>query len=189
MYLSAVAFLFTASALLASAAPTPTENLQPRACTTIYPDIARVEEARPVESYLPGFIASQSEGNTNNKDAFAEFTVPDGHWGCTLQAYWPQNYPIQRTGNDLVYVYSVQAPLSRSPRGIDISWAYSPVPGAHIGTVRFQSASWGPSTQWINSVTCAPKLAFRFAIGETGAGSIEFNQQAGVAGLRLTYDC
>lgn len=187
-----------AGAVLSSAFPTATEDLVPRACTTnSSPAIARVEEARPVESYLPGFVVAQDAGGVNRKDAFAEFTVPDGAYGCQLEAVFPINYPIQSIGNPQVYVYSTDGPLSYTPRGIDASWAYSPQPVSQIGTVVFSSvydpnkqSKYDPVRVVINSVVCKPKLTFRFRISsdQTAASSVSFEQTTG-AGLRLTYNC
>ncbi|KAJ9641453.1 hypothetical protein H2199_005423 [Coniosporium tulheliwenetii] len=190
-YLTIASFLLS-TALLTSAAPTPTSDadLVPRACSTLYPDIARVEQARPVESYLPGFIVAQDAGATNIKDAFAEFTVPPSSYGCQLEVYFPAGYPINTWGANQVYVYSLDGPLSRSPRGIDVSWAYgAPNIVSQVGTVTFGSKPNEPTRVVINSFQCRPKMAFRFSIAsENQAGYVEFVQSQ-AAGLRMTYNC
>lgn len=181
--------------LLAFSAPTATEQdaapLEKRACQTATPVIARVEEARPVESYLPGFIVSQDAGRTNRKDAFAEFTIPDGSYGCQLEAYFPASYPIQSAGKAQVYVYSTDKPLTYSGLGrVDVSWAYSPAPVSHVGTVVFRSSPSGPTRVVINSFQCKPKMTYRFkmSVDDAAASSVSFDQNAG-AGLRMLYNC
>jgi len=181
--------------LLTLAAPTATSpddaSLAKRACQTATPLIARVEEARPVESYLPGFLISQGAGHTNRKDAFAEFSIPDGSYGCQLEAYFPANYPIQTTGRGQVYVYSTDAPLSISGLGKpDASWAYSPKPVSQVGTVTFRSEAGGPTRVVINSFQCRPKMTYRFkmSVDDNAASSVQFEQGAG-AGLRMVYNC
>ncbi|KAI9723264.1 MAG: hypothetical protein M1812_001146 [Candelaria pacifica] len=186
MYSLLISSFIFVGAVLSSAIPTSTEDLVPRACTTnSSPAIARVEEARPVESYLPGFIVAQDAGGVNRKDAFAEFTVPDGAYGCQLEAVFPIGYTIQSLGNPQVYVYSTDGPLSYTPRGIDVSWAYSPKPVSQVGTVVFSSvydpfkqSKYDPVKVVINSVVCKPKLTFRFRIAsdQTAASSVSFEQ-------------
>ncbi|KAI9706433.1 MAG: hypothetical protein M1836_003439 [Candelina mexicana] len=198
MHLLLISSTLLVGAVLTSAIPTPTEDLVPRACSTnSSPAIARVEEARPVESYLPGFIVAQDAGRANKKDAFAEFSVPDGAYGCQLEAVFPIGYSIQSSGNPQVYVYSTDGPLSYSPRGIDVSWAYSPKPVSQVGTVVFSSvydpskqSKYDPAKVVINSFVCKPKLTFRFSIAsdQTAASSVSFEQTT-QAGLRLTYNC
>lgn len=173
-----------ASTILAA----PGAILSTRTCSTVYPEVARVSEARPNTSYLPGFTISQDAGQTNRQDVFIEFAVPPGSYGCQLEVLFPPNYPIQASGQTQVYVYSTDKNLSRSPQGIDVSWNNSPAAVSQIGTVIFEQ---NPTTKKvINSVVCKPKLTFRLSISrdQTAAGFVSFLQSA-AAGLRLTYNC
>lgn len=160
------------------------------ACATSFPEYARVSQAQPVESYLPDFIISQEAGATNKNDMFVEFNIPAGSYGCQLEAYFPPNYPITASGRQDVYVYSVNGPLSRSPRGIDVSWDYSPAPISHVGTIRFESNPTLPTRKVIGSFTCQPTLTYRLSIGRdfTDQGYVSFAQSS-TAGLRMTYNC
>ncbi|KAF4173994.1 hypothetical protein CNMCM8694_008013 [Aspergillus lentulus] len=119
---------------LINALPSPTS------CTTVTPDIARVSQAEPVASYLPGFRISQQAGGTNKEDMFVEFNVTSGSWGCSLSYSFPAGTPVTTSGAAApVEIFAVNGPLSRSPRGIDVSWAYCPAPGALVGSTTFES--------------------------------------------------
>jgi hypothetical protein len=163
---------------------------QPSPCKTVLPQIARVSEAQPVESYLPGFIISQEQGGTKRNDMFAEFSIPAGSWGCTLSYYFPAGYPVEVSGSPWIDVHSVQGPLSRSPRGIDISWAYCPAPIYMVGTTRFESSPSQSTKRVINSFGCASVMTYRFSIGKyySPAARVKFEQNSN-AGLRMTYGC
>ncbi|KAL4752218.1 hypothetical protein BDW72DRAFT_171889 [Aspergillus terricola var. indicus] len=166
---------------IASAVPAPS------ACTTIYPSIARVDAAQPVESYLPGFRVSQEANGAKKQDTFIEFTVPQGVWGCTLSYSFPAGTPVNTVGLAPVEVFSVAGPLSRSPRGIDISWDYCPAPISLVGSVKFE---FGASNRVINSFACASTMTYRLSIsnGYSSKTSVEFAQAPGV-GLRMSYNC
>ncbi|KAL4886075.1 hypothetical protein BJY04DRAFT_213613 [Aspergillus karnatakaensis] len=163
---------------------------QATSCKTVYPAYARVDAARPVESYIPGFRVSQEPAAAAKQDTFVEFRVPPNSWGCTLSYYFPAGTPVTTTGLAPVEVFSVAGPLSRSPRGIDISWDYSPAPISLVGSVKFESSGSQPTTRVINSFVCADVLAYRLSIsnGYSGGTSVEFAQSS-TAGLRLTYNC
>lgn len=190
-HLALLAFPF-----LVACAPTSTYQeghaLQKRwPCQTATPLIARVEEARPVESYLPGFVIAQDANNRNRKDSFAEFKIPAGSYGCQLEAYFPANYPITSTGNAQVYVYDTTGPLSISGIGKpDASWAYCPAAKTHVGTITFRSSPGEATRTVINSFQCKNKLTYRLKISPDSkvAGSVTFNQNAN-AGLRMVYNC
>jgi hypothetical protein len=185
--------LFTLSllpaAILAAPGASPHEE-RATSCTTIYPEYARVDQAQPVQSYLPGFIISQDAGATNKNDMFIEFNVPSGSSGCQLETYFPPNYPITASGRQDVYVYSTNGPLSRSPRGIDVSWSFSPAVVSQVGTTKFESNPTAPTKKVINSFACQPKMTYRLSIGRdfTDAGRVSFTQ-GNSGGLRMTYNC
>lgn len=176
-----------ASSVLAAPAADP---LEPRACQTATPVAARVYQAQPVESYLPGFVISQNPGATNKNDMFVEFTIPAGSYGCSLETYFPAGYTIQSQGQTQVYVYSTDKNLSFTPRGSDVSWNNSPAPKSHVGTVTFQSDPTKPVTKEISSFACQPKMTYRLSITKDSSepGSVTFNQ-SGAAGLRMKYNC
>lgn len=180
--------LLPAAIVAAPSSPPLTERQT--SCTTIYPEYARVSEARPVESYLPGFTISQDAGQTNRNDMFIEFNVPPGSYGCQLETYFPAGYPISASGRQDVYIYSTDRPLTRSPRGIDVSWAYSPAPVSQVGTTRFESNPTTATSKVINSFACQPTMTYRLSIGRdfTDAGSVSFNQGP-EAGLRMRFNC
>ncbi|KAL4899923.1 hypothetical protein BDW74DRAFT_183243 [Aspergillus multicolor] len=181
-FLKLTCLLFTlALTTLVHAVPAPS------ACTTIYPAVARVDSTQPVASYLPGFKVSQEANGAKKQDTFIEFTVPQGVWGCTLSYSFPASTLVNTVGLAPVEVFSVAGPLSRSPRGIDISWAYCPAPISLVGSVKFES---GAANRVINSFTCKPNMAYRLSIsnGYSAETSVEFAQRAG-AGLRMTYNC
>ncbi|KAK5013904.1 hypothetical protein LTR60_003623 [Cryomyces antarcticus] len=184
------ATLVLASGVFVSATPVGSPTLNARACSTAYPAIARVDSAQPVASYLPGFVVSQDAGAKNKQDAFAEFIIPAGSYGCSLEAYFPAGYPISSSGKAQVYVYTTDKPLSFSPRGSDVSWAYSPQTVSQVGTVTFTSDPAAPKRIFINSFACQPKMTYRFSISRdsTAAGAVSFQQTNG-AGLRMTYNC
>ncbi|KAL4866231.1 hypothetical protein BDV12DRAFT_138366 [Aspergillus spectabilis] len=183
-FFKTITTLLTALSSLALAAPSPTT------CKTIYPAYARVDEARPVESYLPGFRVSQEASATKKQDTFIEFSVPPNSWGCTLSYYFPANTPVNTVGLAPVEVFSVAGPLSRSPRGIDISWGYSPAPISLVGSVKFESSPTQATTRVINSFVCKDVLTYRLSVskGYSSKTSVEF-AQGSKAGLRLTYNC
>ncbi|KAL4926179.1 uncharacterized protein BDV17DRAFT_270204 [Aspergillus undulatus] len=189
LFLTALAFLTTAVAVPAPG-PAPNPAAPPTSCTTIHPAIARVDAARPVESYLPGFHISQNANGAAKQDTFAEFTVPRGVWGCTLSYSFPRNYPISTVGLAPVEVFSVAGPLSRSPRGIDISWDFCPAPISMVGSVKFESSPSGVTNRVINSFACQPNMSYRLSIskGYAAKTSVSFVQSA-TAGLRMTYNC
>jgi hypothetical protein len=173
------------------AAPTSAPLEERATCTTIYPDYARVSHAQPVESYLPGFTISQAAGATNKNDMFIEFTVPPGSYGCQLETYFPPGSgQITASGRQDIYIYSTDRALSRSPRGIDVSWAYCPAPVSQVGTTKFESNPTTPTKKVISSFVCQPKMTYRLSIGRdfTDAGSVSFAQGT-TAGLRMTYNC
>lgn len=172
-----------ASTILAA----PGTILSTRTCSTTYPEVARVSEAQPDASYLPGFTISQDAAATNRQDVFIEFTTPAGSYGCQLETQFPANYPIQASGQTQVYVFSTEN-LPRSSQGIDVSWNHSPAAISQVGTVKFEQ---NPTTRKVlNSFVCKPKLTFRLRIAsdQTAAGIVSFVQSA-TAGLRLTYNC
>ncbi|EAW14119.1 uncharacterized protein ACLA_071520 [Aspergillus clavatus NRRL 1] len=162
----------------------------PSSCTTVAPAIARVSEAQPVASYLPGFRISQQTGATNKEDMFAEFNIPPGSWGCTLSYSFPAGSAVTTTGAAPVEIFSVSGPLSRSPHGIDVSWAYCPAPGALVGQTTFHADPSQATTRFINSFGCANAMTYRLSIAGwyKQATSVEFAQSAS-AGLRMTYNC
>ncbi|KAL4950936.1 hypothetical protein BDW69DRAFT_46608 [Aspergillus filifer] len=181
---STTLLLLSTLGALVAAAPAPS------ACTTITPSIARVDAAQPVTSYLPGFKISQEANGAKKQDMFAEFKVPSEVWGCTLSYSFPASYLIQTTGLAPVEVFSVAGPLSRSPRGIDISWDYCPAPISLVGSVKFESSSSETTNRVINSFACAPNMVYRLSIskGYAAKTSVGFVQSA-AAGLRMTYNC
>ena len=188
---SATLLLAATLATLVSAAPTPASNeLIRRACTTVTPTIARVSEVQPVESYLPGFKISQEAGGTKRNDMFVEFSIPAGSWGCSLSYTFPAGYDVDVSSDPRVEVYAVQGPLSRSPHGVDISWAYCPEPLYLVGSTRFESSPTQTTTRVINSFACANTMTYRLRIAKhyNNAASVEFAQTA-AAGLRMTYGC
>ncbi|KAL3459549.1 hypothetical protein BJX64DRAFT_301276 [Aspergillus heterothallicus] len=183
-------FLKTISLLLATLTTIVSAAPAPSGCTTIAPVYARVDEAQPVESYLPDFRISQEANGAAKQDTFIEFTVPPGSWGCTLSYSFPPGYAIDTEGLAPVEFFSVAGPLSRSPRGIDISWAYSPAPIAMVGSVTFESSPTQGTTRVVNSFACAETMSYRLSIsngyaGKTGVGFV----QSASAGLRLSYNC
>jgi hypothetical protein len=183
-FLKTISILVSALTTLVAAVPTPS------GCTTVTPVYARVDEAQPVQSYLPNFRISQEAGGTKKQDTFVEFTVPPGSWGCTLSYYFPPGYPINTVGLAPVEFFSVSGPLSRSPRGIDISWAYSPAPISMVGTVKFESSTSQGTSRVVNSFACASTMTYRLSIskGYAAKTSVGFVQSAS-AGLRLSYNC
>lgn len=173
-----------ASTILAA----PGAILSTRTCSTVYPEVARVSQAQPDASFLTGFTISQDAGPTNKQDVFIEFAVPAGSYGCQLEVLFPNNYPIQASGQTQVYVYSTKDNLPRSSRGIDVSWNTAPASVSQVGTVNFEQ---NPTTKKvINSFVCKTKLTFRLSISrdQTAAGLVAFVQSQ-TAGLRLTYNC
>lgn len=177
-------------AVILAAPNTPSPTKRAAACSTIYPEFARVVQAQPVESYLPGFIISQDAGASNKNDMYIEFTVPAGTGACQLETFFPANAAISASGRQDVYIFSTAGPVTRSPRGIDISWAYSPAVVSQIGTTRFESNPTAETRKVINSFACQSTMTYRLSIGRdfTDAGSVSFNQYAG-NGLRMTYNC
>lgn len=180
---------FLVSGILAStilAAPGPI--LSTRTCSTTYPEYARVSQAQPEASYLPGFTISQEEGATNKQDMFIEFTIPTGSYGCQLEVQFPPGYPIESRGDPQVYVFSTAENLSRSPQGIDVSWNHSPASVSQVATVKFQDNPTTPKV--LNSFVCKPKLTFRLSISndQKNAALVSFVQSSS-AGLRLKYNC
>lgn len=159
-------------------------------CTTIYPEYARVSQPQPIESYLPGFLISQASYATAKNDIFIEFNVPPNSYGCQLETYFPPGYPITASGRQDVYLYSTDRPVSRSPKGVDVSWAYSPATVSQVVTTRFESNPITATKKVMSSFTCQEKMTYRLSIGSdyTDAGSVKFAQGGG-AGLRMTYDC
>ncbi|KAI9373506.1 hypothetical protein BJX61DRAFT_502365 [Aspergillus egyptiacus] len=163
----------------------------PSSCTTISPSYARVDEAHPVASYLPDFRISQEPGATQKQDTFIEFTnIPPGSWGCTLSYFFPADTPVHTVGLAPVEVFSVSGPLSRSPRGIDISWDYCPAPIAMVGSVRFESSGDQATSRVVNSFACRDTMTYRLSIsqGYVLETSVGFEQGDGV-GLRMSYNC
>lgn len=180
--------LLPAVILAAPNSPPPTERAT--TCSTVYPEYARVSQAQPVESYLPNFIVSQEAQASNKNDMYIEFAVPPGSHTCQLETFFPAGFPISSSGRQDVYFYSTAGPVTRSPRGIDISWAYSPAVVSHVGTTRFESNPTTETKKVINSFVCQPTMTYRLSIGRdfTDAGSVSFNQSPG-NGLRMTYNC
>jgi hypothetical protein len=172
------------------AAPSSPPVAERATCTTIYPEYARVSQASPVESYLPNFTISQETGATSKNDMFIEFAVPAGSYGCQLESYFPASFPINYWGRQDVYIYSTDKAVSRSPRGIDISWNYCPAPVSQVGTTKFESNPTTPTKKVLNSFTCQPKMTYRLSIGRdwTEAGGVSF-AQGRTGGLRMTYNC
>ncbi|KAL4890878.1 hypothetical protein BDV59DRAFT_203880 [Aspergillus ambiguus] len=160
------------------------------ACTTVSPAFARVSEAQPVQSYLPDFRISQKAGGVQKEDMFIEFKIPQGSWGCTLSYSFPAGTPVNTVGLAPVEVFSVAGPLSRSPRGIDISWSYCPAPIAMVGSVKFESSASQTTTRVINSFACANVMTYRLSIskGYSDATSVGF-AQSGTVGLKMSYNC
>ena len=187
MYIASFLSLYALVPALVLAAPSPTVEAR-QSCSTAYPDFARISEAQPVQSYLPGFIISQSTGATFKNDMLIEFEVPEGANTCQLETFFPAGYDISKFGRQDVYVYSVDENLSRSPRGIDNSWDFSPDIVSQVGTIRFESDPNQDTRRVINSFVCKPTLTYRLSIGRdfTDFGYVSYVQQEG-AGLRLTY--
>ncbi|KAG9228308.1 hypothetical protein BJ875DRAFT_250445 [Amylocarpus encephaloides] len=190
MYFQQISILLLAGISTIAATPTPT--VQKRwPCQVAIPEYARVEEARPVESYLPGFLIAQDSHHTNRKDAFVQFDIPAGSYGCQLEASFPASYPITSSGNTQVYVYSTDKALTYGkPNQLDASWAYCPAPVSHVGTISFKSETWGVTRSVINSFQCKEKMTYRFKMStdSEAAGSVQFEQNSG-AGLRMVYNC
>ncbi len=155
-------------------------------CQTVYPTIvARISQAQPSASLLPGFTISQEADASNKQDVLVEFDIPAGSYGCQLEAFFPAGYSIQSSGETLVYVYSTDKNPSR-----DVTWATAPAPVSQVGTIEFASDPSKPTTEVINSFVCQPETTYRLSIGRdfTAAGSVSFAQTVG-AGLRITHNC
>jgi hypothetical protein len=153
------------SALLASAAPTPADPLNARACSVAYPQSI---------GFPINYSISQDANGANKHDNALSFTnIPAGSYGCSLEVNFPAGYPISSSGNSQVYVYA--------GTGQDR--------GAQVGTVTFASSPVAATKFVVNNFACAPTMSYTLSIAsETDAGSVAFADTKD-AGFTMTYNC
>lgn len=151
---------------LASAAPTsPATPLERRACSVAYPSGI---------GFPINFDIRQDAGKTNVHDGYVHFTtVPEGSYGCQLEANFPAGYPITSSGASQVNVY----------------WDSGAAKGSLFGTVTFASSPVAPTKFVINSAKCERYMGFRLSIAhESLPGRVAFADTKD-AGLTISYNC
>jgi len=152
------------TALLTSAAPTTSAPLERRACSVAYP----VSIGFPIN-----YDIHQDAGKTNVRTNALSFSnIPAGAYGCQLEVNFPTAYPITKSGNSLLNVYS-------SVGGKQ----------SLFGTVALASSPVAPTKYVINSLTCTNLLSFTLAIAsDDQAGRVAFADTKD-AGFTVTYNC
>lgn len=161
MQFTTTAIIALASALLSTAAPTGTEALVPRACSTAYPQAI---------GFPINYKVSQDANGANKQDAYISFSnIPAGSYGCTLRVDFPAGYTINSSGASQVNFVSVDGAA----------------PGSIFGTTTFSS----PQIAVINSATCSNVMTYKMTIAsQSQAGSVAFADVQN-AGITMTYNC
>lgn len=163
-YLTAAVALLSTS-LIASAAPTAPSPLERRACSVAYPQTS---------SFPINIDIHQDAGGKNKVSNSLTFnSIPAGSYGCQLEVNFPTGYPITRSGNSQVNVYTTSGSAS----------------GSLFGTVTFASSPVAPTKFVINSARCDTLMSYRLEIASPDqAGRVAFADTKD-AGLTMTYNC
>ncbi|MCJ1368196.1 hypothetical protein MMC16_007337 [Acarospora aff. strigata] len=190
MYALAVTAAFLASALFSSATPTGTQDLVPRACSTVFPTfINSISEANPTSStngMTVEVALDDNNGTLQRRDVLVRFdNIPAGAYGCHLEAVFPAGATVTRTGSSSVNVFT----LDRLTESGD-TFETDPNDLNLFGTINFSSNQNEAQRTTINTAACESSLSYRLRIASaTTAGSVNFEEIAGTQGLRITYNC
>jgi len=151
-----IATALLSSIALTTAAPASTSHLTAKSCSVSYPESI---------GFPINYSISQKAGATDKVDNIISFAVPEGSYGCSIQADFPAGYPIESSGDSQVYFYDSN--------------------NSQVGTITFAS----PQSQVVVSTACQPQMQYRMSIGSLDeAGSVAFADIQG-AGLTMTYNC
>jgi hypothetical protein len=195
MHSISIASAILVNVLIASAVPTGTADIVPRACVTEYPSLHNyIQDFYPNRSYpenLFSVYGNAGEGFKYRADELVRFdNIPSGSYGCQLEVAFPAGQEISLIGKTRVNVYTVD----RDATATD-TWQYSPQPVSLFGTLDFEVDPNQPTKRVINSAVCKPSLTYRFSLeSTTELGQVlYYPRQEGPgqpgAGLRITHNC
>jgi hypothetical protein len=182
--------------LIASAVPTGTVDLVPRACVTEYPSLHNyIQDVHSNQSDTENFFGVDYgfvvEGVKSRSDELVRFdNISSGSYGCQLEVEFPAGQEIFLQGKTKVNVYTVDRDATETD-----TWQHSPQPVSLFGTLDFDVDPNQPFKRVINSAVCKPSLTYRFSLeSTTELGEVlyyprqEGPGQPGV-GLRITHNC
>ncbi|KAH0556402.1 hypothetical protein GP486_005675 [Trichoglossum hirsutum] len=196
----ALTFLGTAFAVPANreleqvfVAASPTDDVGPRACQTVYPSFikplykAYPDYSAPNQIPIGRHFEVSNRGGDSRIDSLLMFSgIPSNAYACQLEWEIPAGYPIKLLGHSQLYVYTTK----RDAKPLD-TWNNSPKEDSQWGTANL--AQGGKAV--VNSRVCHTQLTFRIEIGQDGGstnmGDVGFIQNSGFpfAGWRLTHSC
>jgi hypothetical protein len=199
MHSLSIAAAILVNVLIASAVPTGTVDLVPRACVTEYPSLHNnIMDVYPNRSRYDNLFdvnyGYTVGGFTFRTDQLVRFdSIPDGSYGCQLEVVFPAGRlgkEIFLAGKTKVNVYTVDRDVTRTD-----TWQYSPQPVSLFGTLDFDVDPNQPFKRVINSAVCKPSLSYRFSLeSTTELGDVlyyplqEGPGKSGI-GLRITHNC
>jgi hypothetical protein len=176
---------------LTAAAPTGTNDLVPRACTTALPAyVGWIDSAYPNQAFSHDdlFNIAHSLSPAYQRQALVRFDIPAGSTGCMLTQNFPPNFKAGdgqaqadvwgASGADFSFTWN-------NPPQKTTHWASTDYPGDQQLPVTAQ----GQSTVLMSN-SCSTSIAFLFELStwQQGAGSASFVDSATV-GYQMVYNC
>lgn len=201
-FLSALAAAITLLVPLTYAAPTPTEDLAPRACGTQGPNIIDLLKKSSPDTAFPGqrFTLQRTGGPPYTDTISAAITfnlIPAGATGCMLQI----EIPPFATDNAIANGTATQADVSTTQPwsfNNEPTWNHPAAKIALVSTTIFptQRSTTGYKTI-LTSNSCSPIMSYVFELSgwQQGAGNVDFvDTQGGKQGLvpigfTMIYNC
>jgi hypothetical protein len=163
--LSLLSLSFAAPAPAADASPSATEDLVPRACTTIQPSfISCLDSAHPnqANSGLHYRLSRSGGPGTNNKITVMRFdNIPAGSTGCMLTYAYPANKALG-TGSTQADLFGTKDPVSSVN-----NWNNKPVKTTQWASLQFPNyKSAQPFKTTVMSNTCSSSMSFLLELSD-----------------------
>ncbi|KAI9872654.1 MAG: hypothetical protein M1830_001366 [Pleopsidium flavum] len=195
MHVLPITSVILATAFLSSAIPTGTADLTPRACVTQYPSLFdHIYEASPNyansqnDFFEIAYDTVSGQIGRYRRDVVVQFdNIPEGSYGCQLEAYFPAGGKVDQYGASQVNVFTVDKQAT-----LGDTWNTAPRQRSLFGTITFEVNPNEPVKRVINSGVCNSTLTYRFTIASTTAfGEVYFQEGSSFNGqvLRLTHNC
>lgn len=173
----------------ADASASATEDLVPRACTTIQPSfISYLDSAHPnqANSGLHYRLSPTGGSGSNKITTVMRFdSIPAGSTGCMFQYAYPANKALG-TGATQADLFGTKDPVSSAN-----NWNNKPVKTTKWASLEFPNYKiQGPFKTVLMSNTCQESVSFLLELSDwqQQAGNVDFYQQAG-EGFEMVYNC
>jgi len=188
-----LALLF-ASSLFTNAAPTATNDLVARACTTVTPSwVDILDKAYPNQGNTGSKFAltrTGGPGTNTRKTAFIFQNIPAGSTGCMLQIEWPAGSDFG-DGSNTANLFTTEDFHTWTP-----TWNHQPKTIAQVASTNLPTDKNSDAFKTIlYADSCKPNMGFLLELAEwqQQAGDFSFTQKGWgydtKIGFSMIYNC